>query len=298
MSKLDAIIHIGFNKCGSSAIQAWLNEATADLKAQGVFYLRTDPRPEWICTNPHLVVLAHTLAGNLVPHRPINALLGIPRNDMNAQISVAEDYQRRLDALIDRDGAKAFVASSESLVQTNFKQEQIQALHEFLTEKFRSVKYVAYIRNPAAWMVSLHGHEGRAKRNADDLEAFVANRGNVPYGHRLRRWIEVVGKDALDVRLFHEPWVSGPGLIADFASLLAANVALVDKKFRPINRTYKRRHGLFRNAIDYKKPRRPTLSASASELLLRRAAPDLEWIEQTFFVNRHEEFQNWKSEDC
>lgn len=284
----DAILHIGFNKCGSTALQQWLGAQEDALLARSIWYRRMDPRTDVVCTNPHLQVLAFTLAGQPVPSRPMNAVLGIPEGDRVAQDAVAHAFREQFEAQVANGGFTTWVGSSEALVSRFMTPEAISALAEWLSGLFGNVRYVAYVRRPETWLVSLFGHQQRKTASAEELTAFVDRFGPAPFARLLDLWRTAVGQDALDVRLFDESWLDGGGLISDFQTVLGLPAGTLPSRSKRVNTSFRARMTPWSRA-----PKRPALSAQTREKISQLNADDMSWVESTFFADRRTEFRNW-----
>ncbi|SNS81104.1 hypothetical protein [Antarctobacter heliothermus] len=284
----DAILHIGFNKCGSTALQQWLSAQEDALLAQGIWYRRMDPRTDVVCTNPHLQVLAFTLADQPVPSRPMNAVLGIPEGDRVAQDAVAHAFREQFEAQVANGGFKTWVGSSEALVSRFMTPEAISALADWLSGLFGNVRYVAYVRRPETWLVSLFGHQLRKTASPEDLTAFVDRFGPAPFARLLDMWRTAVGQEALDVRLFEESWLGGGGLVRDFQTVLDLPAGTLPTRSKRVNTTFRNRMNPWSRA-----PKRPVLSAQTRDMIAQSNAEGMGWIESTFFADRQTEFRSW-----
>lgn len=284
----DAILHIGFNKCGSTALQQWLGARADALAGHGIWYQRMDPRPEVVCTNPHLQVLAFTLAGQPVPERPMNTVLGIAEGDRAAQDAVAHRFREDFEGRVAEGGFRTWVGSSESLVSRFMTPEAAGALADWLSGLFDRVRYVAYVRRPDSWVVSSYGHKQRKAERPEDLAEFVEGVGPAPFARVLDLWRSAVGQDALDVRLFDESWLAGRGLVEDFQTVLGLAPGAMPAEVERVNTSYRSGRLPWSRA-----PRRPTLPAAMRETIARRNAEGMTWIENTFFADRRAEFRSW-----
>ncbi|MBY6118941.1 hypothetical protein [Mameliella alba] len=292
MSRPDAILHIGFNKCGSTALQQWLGDQASALADQGIWYRRMDPRDDVVCTNPQLQVLACTLAGEDVPARPMNAVLGI--TDRASQDRVAEDFRRDFEARVAKGGFDIWVGSSEALVGRNMTPAATQALADWLSSLFGRVRYVAYIRRPEPWLVSLYGHHKRRSGQDESLAEFAKRVGQAPFARLLGMWQQAVGPEALDVRLFREDWLRGSGLVEDFASVLGLPSGVVETRAKRLNTSF--RDGLRGLMPMARAPKRPSLSAETRSAIANRNAETMAWIEGHCFADRRAEFRTWTAE--
>lgn len=291
MTRPDAILHIGFNKCGSTALQSWLGENADGLRAQGVLYRRMDPRKDVICSNPLLKVLAFHLAGQTVPHRAINAVLGIAQGDMTAQTRVATAFRADFEQRVAQGGFDTWVGSSEALVARHMTQEAVCGLVDWLSSLFGTVRVVAYIRSPAAWLVSLYGHHARRTNGAESLPDFLTRVGETPFEPVLRMWEQAVGHEAMDVRLFQEDWLTGSGLVEDFAKVLNLPDGAIDPRSKRLNTSY--RSGLLGLTRTGRQPKRPELCEQSRARIARQNADSMAWIESTYFADRQAEFETW-----
>jgi hypothetical protein len=287
----DAILHIGFNKCGSTALQQWLGDQRGALADRGALYQRMDPRSDVICTNPHLQVLAFSLAGQPVPHRPMNAVLGITQGDIDSQNRVADAFRHSFEARVAQGGFDTWIGSSEALVARDMTPEAVGALTEWLSSLFERVRHVAYIRRPEPWMVSLYGHHRRKTKADETLSAFVDRVGSVPFARKLKIWEQAVGRDALDVRLFQEDWLKGAGLVEDFSTVPGLPTGSIDTRARRVNTSFK--EGLRALSPLNRRPPRPRVPKELRDLIVRRNAEDMGWISNTFFADDQTDFRAW-----
>jgi len=291
MPKPSAIIHIGFNKCGSTAIQAWLATQRAALDAHGVQHLHTDPRPDVICSNPQMASLAHSLGGSNPPDRPMNAVLGI--TDCASQDRVAQDFAAQIEADVEKGRFGTFLASCEYLSFAGLTQRDMEGLHLWLTSLFTRVRYVVYIRQPAPWLISLHGHAARLGASSETLEAFTTRLPTTPFADVLKRWSSAVGAEALRVRLFYEAWLSGEGLITDFARTIGVPEMAEAQAATLFNTSFAARAGTGPNARVSAHAPRPKLSAEAQTRVTQANAPALAWIGDTFFEGNRPWYDRW-----
>lgn len=298
MGKPNAIIHIGFNKCGSTAIQKWLAQSKSELSQQGFLHKRTDPRPMTICSNPQYAVLACTLADEIAPPRPINKVMGFEGGDRAGQDKMALAFRDKIEALAAANPDKTFVISSEYLAAETMKEPAIKALVAWFSKTFQSIKYIAYIREPSAWLLSLHGQNSRQGLIVEDFNAFVDRRMMVPFTRLLKLWKEAVGKDTLNVRLFREEWLSGDGLIADFCDAIGFHTndhgtksAVVNASFTKDDRSLLSR--LFRKPTKLQKQARPVIGPQMHDRIAQANSANLNWVRDAFFANMVDDFNRW-----
>ena len=296
MGKPNAIIHIGFNKCGSTAIQKWLAISKTELSRQGFLHKRTDPRPHVICSNPQYAVLAYSLIGALAPPRQINELLGFEIGNQVSQDKMAFAFRDKIEALATDNPDKTFIISSEYFVAEVMNEPEIKALVAWFSKTFQSVKYIAYIRNPAAWLVSLHGQNTRQGVTDGDFESFLDRKTSVPFSRILNFWKNAVGKDKLDVRLFNEKWLSGDGLIADFSEAIGYKAEKVARKSPLVNASFTNNSLplLSRMQHMFRKPQeRPLIGQQMRARITLANSANLDWVCEEFFADKAIEFDRW-----
>lgn len=287
----DAILHIGFNKCGSTALQKWLGDQSNALADRGIRYQRMDPRGDAVCTNPHLQVLAFSLAGQPVPYRPMNDVLGITRGDIDSQNRVADTFRRDFEARVAQGGFDQWLGSCEALVARQMTPEAVTALTDWLSSLFDRVQYVAYIRRPEPWMVSLHGHHGRQTQSKETLADFVSRVGETPFARLLKMWGAAVGPEALDVRLFQEDWLKGAGLVEDFSTVLGLPTGAINPRAQRVNTSFG--GGLRALPFLNRRPPRPRVPKDVCDVIARKNAEGMDWIAKTFFSDRQKDFWAW-----
>ena len=291
----EAVLHIGFNKCGSTAIQTWLEEQRGWLRDKGIFWDREDPRPRFACANPQFFVLAHTLARRPVPDLPIFHVLGLHKGDTDTQVRLAHEVLDRVQALATRDDLRTFVMSSEFFVSPHVTKAIPHHLHGWLQQHFERVRYVAYIRQPLPWLISLHGHLVKQNKMDETLEHFLTTH-KAWFRPRLELWRAGLPQGIeLDVRLFEESWLSGDGLLDDFAQLLGLTKA-PGTRAAPVNRVYRAPTAGLRQQISaaaWRLKPRPRVAPDLARLVHDRHADDMAWIAETFFAGRRDAFRAW-----
>lgn len=289
-------MHIGFNKCGSTAIQKWLAGSREQLRKQGLFFQRTDPRADVVCSNPHLSLLAYTLADQEAFAHAIYGALGVAPGDREAQDKIALAFKAKIETQAAEMPDQTFVFSSEFLTARVFDARPVSALVEWLRSVFARVRAIVYIRRPDAWFISLFGHNSRRDATGETLTEFALRLRTPSFARRLQSWEKALGPDLIDVRLFKEKWLSGSGLIADFAEALkvpglsdVSDGSLVNTGFRSRRRSVR---SLLLAALGRRK-QRPTLSPDVSRIICSANADDMVWIENTYFSTDRDRFRGW-----
>ncbi|MCC5987502.1 MAG: hypothetical protein JJT95_07460 [Pararhodobacter sp.] len=205
-----AVVHIGSPKTGTSSIQAFLASNWSPLKAQGFRYERFEPNRG---SQFEFAAAALTLAGEQVsPEHRLR--YGYP--DMEAQrvqTAALQDWLRRRRK---NWAAPTVLISSEHILAWVKTNEAIAALDHMLRELFDPVTYILYLRRQEDMIVSAYS-ESIKRGGKKTLESFVQSHGiRQNYFKKVNRWVKVVGRDRLDVRLLEKDFLHQGDLIADF----------------------------------------------------------------------------------
>lgn len=219
---MDAIIHIGLNKAGSTSIQHWLTENSPVLATGGIGYARhrfLPPSPRYGTQHVELLLPAAAVHGLRLLRPAVKAELAL--TDRAAIAAAADRYTVFLrDQLAGSDMAR-WVFSSEYLAGRRTEPAHVTTLDAWLHDIFDTVRYVLYLRDPADWLSSrysqavLHG-------SVLSLDAFLEHHAEPEIDQRLRAWHSAVGPARLDVRLLERDFLIGGDLIADFSHVIGA----------------------------------------------------------------------------
>jgi len=290
----EAIVHIGFNKCGSTAIQKWLADNIAALNQQGVGYKHTDPRADTICTNPQFNVLAHTKANETMPPVPVLSVLGIEVGDRATQDEAARKFEHEYREWLNQTDCSTYLISNEALGPWLRTPRLIAGLDLWTRHHIGPTRYVAYIRRPEPWTISLYGHEVRKGSTLNSLVEFASRINPVPYVASLQTWYRAIGPKRLEVRLFQEEWLAGKGLVEDFGKAIGADVSKLSNAAKLENLSY-RDNMAGRYFNKWRAPKRPTLDAETRKTIENANATGMAWIQQTFFQGQEDRFRSWLS---
>jgi hypothetical protein len=287
----DAIVHIGFNKCGSTALQAWLAKNIDALARSGFAYRRTDPRSDVICSNPQFFELAYHLAdADRIPRREFAEIAGFDPWDKVARSSYLDAFTSDYDHWLSHQRDKTVIISNEWLGPYLGSTALISGFDTWLTKRFDNVRYLAYIRSPIAWTLSAWSqHRDAPGREEAALQDFIA--ADMPdlltsFSRTLPAWETTIGRSRLDLRLFDEAWRKTGGLLADF--MQACRIpATADLSTAP--------------HVNASQPRSADRASAGADLDLLRSihvanAPTMHWIGTTLF-NDSQAFDLWRSDD-
>jgi len=196
------IVHIGYNKTGTSSIQSYCFEHAEALRRDGLCYSTIGTHD-----NAHYVVS--------------KLFIGAPSSEA---VNTPPDLMERFREDFERSGCESLLLSSEYLVLANHI--HIQAIRDALYKYFQvdECKIVVYLRRHDLWFESLFN---QAVKNVDsppwelDIKDYViqslGGAGNRPhYFTVLEHWAKEFGKDAMIVRPFETAQFVGGSLISDF----------------------------------------------------------------------------------
>ena len=181
-----AFVHIGVPKTGSTAIQAAFSEARADLRAAGYHY------PSGAPNHGERLALAFWDRADAL------RLAGLRWKDGAAA-------ERHVDAARDAVTADAVACAPDHMVLSDeilseFHPGEVRRLVGFLQAHFDRVRVIAFLRDPLDWATS--AAQQATKWSGDTLERLFERPRLPDYAGRLGPWIDVLGREALDLRLY------------------------------------------------------------------------------------------------
>lgn len=209
---MNALIHIGIPKSGTSSIQAFLGLNRAALAEQGVLYAPFNPA---FGSQYELPVTALEACGDGIGPDLERSRLGFhSRADQKAYVRAYADWLRQTLATAPQ---LHFVASSEHIHAWLTTPERITALDRFLGAHFAQVSYLLYLRPQEELLTS--GYSEAIRRGAShDFATHLARRARMNLWHGLKPWLTVVGRDRLQVRLMVPDALEGSDLLTDFCA--------------------------------------------------------------------------------
>lgn len=165
------IIHIGYHKTGSTALQAWLESCRSELESHGVIY------PAGLSNWKGHPELAWWAADNRYGWQ----------DRFYGEAEVNEFYRPLLDE--SRDPEKTVLLSSEELCRLDFDLDGLIVLREFLAE-YRPI-IMGYFRDPLDFLLSRFRHEVQHGSELRPLRTYLANFDNLMSANfysRTMRW--------------------------------------------------------------------------------------------------------------
>ena len=217
---MDAVIHIGLPKCGSTSIQSWLRLNGKALEGEGVRMIGGNPTQLlWASIHVALRELG-------VDEESAWRHLDWQRKSMSGAIhGIYEDLSGRFEQMKAVSGV--FVLSQELLFMRN--EINIISIDKFLAKFFENRTYVVYIRDTIDLFVSTYSEVLRMRNRrliTLEFQKFLKKCVDNPrkrheenYFDQLFVWERLVGRK-LNVRLLESNWLTNGNLIEDFSSLI------------------------------------------------------------------------------
>lgn len=166
------ILHVGFVKTGSSALQSWLANNAAGLARQGIFYEKGNPES----------IKYNIGSGNGERLRLyLNHFLRPPKTGRRLHRLIHQyAREKRLYHRYFKNRYKTVIISSEAIVLNDVT---VAALKAFVEKYHIELKIIAYVRDPIDFLFSLYAHEMRLEGNlkAQSIETYIRDRGEHPH---------------------------------------------------------------------------------------------------------------------
>ncbi|MCB1886662.1 MAG: hypothetical protein KDH20_03545 [Rhodocyclaceae bacterium] len=194
------VLHIGFHKTGSSAIQANLEQFSAEyaerglVVPQGLSHWTGHPEIAWACC----------------PEK-------FPWADRDFQLDELSEYYGQ--QLADLPEGATLLLSSEEYCRLNYYPGAIEAIRDFF--EGTDLTILAYLRDPIDFLVSRYRHE-ITHGEATPLEPFMRHHlRSADLALRLRPWVDIFGHERVIARLFDRKAFTGGTIVNDFLGALA-----------------------------------------------------------------------------
>lgn len=212
MTARRAIVHIGTEKTGSTAIQATLARNRAHLAGRGFCYSSVAG------AGSHVKLTAYAADDDV--RDDIRRRLGIatPADLAQFRERLATDLRAEITASPD----SVFVFSDEHFQSRLVSQQSVDRLAGLLTPLFDEIRIVVYLRRQDELAVSRHS---TALKSGGVPGALIdlAWAGTPFYDYRklIGRWTEAFGAAALTVRRFETDRLIGGSVVSDFLATTA-----------------------------------------------------------------------------
>jgi hypothetical protein len=203
---VQAILHVGDMKCGSTSIQEWMTRDRALLQANGYWLsdvtriAHYDSRlSSYALNDDRMEVEARKESG-------IRSSRDVPAHRRDIEWRLTQEVASLPST------AKAMIFSHELML--SLWPSEVQRLLSMLRRVFAGVRVVAYIRRQDRLFLSLWGQ--RLKSYAPEPDFFERQVQRRSYLRMLDTWSHAVGRDNLVVRVFDKASFAQGNLQADF----------------------------------------------------------------------------------
>ena len=221
------ILHIGFEKTGSTSIQAFLTGHVERLQRLGLFVPRSLARGDGHCN--HLRLPAYALRDDKLDD-DVRLHFGLASEDDIAGFRTATCalLEREIRA---RGGTGTMLLSNEHLSSRLDTADELVRLRDLLGGFCNAFRIVAYLRNQADVLESLYGEAVKGGFHDIDLIPDFSvpdpwiGREYFEYGRTLERWADVFGQDRVEVRLFELQALRSGDVVGDFLGCIGVDAS-------------------------------------------------------------------------
>ncbi|MDO6560390.1 hypothetical protein [Paraglaciecola chathamensis] len=183
-------VHIGPPKTGTSAIQKFLTEHSAEMIEYGVFY------------PTHSIDSNGISSGNL---------LELFTRDSSGNLNFSDEKFDKLLSRFDCSNCEILLLSSEFFFKNAFK----------ISEKIADASFIAYVRNPVELIESAYNQS--VKRHGNTKKLKVVEDLNTHTLTVLERTINKVGRDKFILRAYGEAEFENGNIVDDFLSCIGVS---------------------------------------------------------------------------
>ena len=209
MSRI-CILHIGFPKTGSTAIQSFFLKYKKLLAKQNIFF-----------------------SGENVKHRFLVSIFGVKSSSnkfhiRNGHLTEKQiiNYQKKqveqLDKLLSKNQAKEkdcmFVLSDEGLINKADRLD-LDGLKTFLDSRFDDIRIVCYLRDPTKGLISRA--QERIKSAGWTYKKACANPPFLPY-ENLSYFLDTFGHEKFEFRNYDQLVANNTNIVDDFLDLVGS----------------------------------------------------------------------------
>lgn len=203
------ILHIGYNKTGTTAIQKSFYYNRKRLNKSGIFYPIK-------CRGKRRSKAHHSLAECLLYHigKPLPRFV---KKKIYCKYNVNYYWKLLKEELSESECSSAFI-STEAFSRLRGHPEQMK----FIKDQLRGyhVKILVYLRNQPEFLASAYNQavkRGHETRTVDEL--MQSGWMNIDYFVELEQWESVFGTENMIVRIFDKEKMTG-GIVIDLLNLL------------------------------------------------------------------------------
>ena len=193
-------IHIGAGKCGSSAIQQFLETNVEMLRKQGILVPGRNLEDDAVGCGQHLQFFEDGIVDDRFQ-------------------SVVNDRLAELERVASTDGLHSVVISGENLINP-------KGFVELFDEAagIYDIKIVAYVRRQDDFLISAW-QQWQLKQHDSFWDYYVKQRGKVNWHRQLERWRRRFGDEAMLVRRYASNLLVEGDVVVDFCDAIGAETA-------------------------------------------------------------------------
>ncbi len=197
---MEMIIHLGYNKTGTSTIQSYCHRNFEILKEEGLYYPKTG-----IYDHAHYGITKFFL------------------NQPNSEnILIKEDFLEQLKSEILDSSCNKILLSSEYFILAN--PTQIKNFREFLLHEIKpeSIKLIVYLRRHDTWFESLFNQAVKTmdsypfKLDIRDYILYALSWPACNYYKVLTKWANIFGDESIIIRPFEKSQLFNGDVLHDF----------------------------------------------------------------------------------
>ncbi len=211
-----AIVHLGLNKTGSTAIQEWLRVNADALAEQGFYYDAFEDSMGGQWPQASLIAAAALRSDDANLLADFRAAHGIISPEDHAAHS--HRMETMFAASLAQAEDKTVILSSETLGVWATMKGLVGPVCDFLRRYFDEFTLVTYVREQADWLASAYTQAVKMGR-FHDINTFAAERGVNDYDQFARSWSqEAAPEGTLTLRLYERESLIRRDVVEDFAA--------------------------------------------------------------------------------
>ena len=231
---VDAIVHMGMPRTGTSAIQIMLARSRDALERQGFRYNTTFGRRSSQASLPARIMLSR-LDRDAIKRRFPMLLMHVPED---------EEGLRKLDGALDQEIAehpgRTFIFSAEDLSVMLAVDGLAEPMTRYFSERFDRVRYVIYLRRQDRHIESWLAQRAKVGtvRSFDATMERAIEQGDYLYHRNLERLARHVGRESIVVRPFERGALHGRDAAFNFADVLGLDAMTLERADDTVNASW------------------------------------------------------------
>ncbi len=216
---MKAIVHMGIEKTGTTALQSFLTENRFHLKEKGYAYLESAGLP----SNRKLATYCIDQSRFDDHHQMLNIVESSTRKAWNNQF--IHDFYKEIDNL--ESHIHTVIISNEQLHSRLILESEIDKVRNTLEKKFDDIEIIVYLRRQDQLAISLYSTALKCGHSFDSILPGVTNTNHYyNFEVLLGKWATIFGKESITTRLFDKSELVDGDLFADF--LTSCNINNLD----------------------------------------------------------------------